>query len=628
MIEELSIRNFALIDSITIPLDSGFTVLTGETGAGKSIIVGSLGFLMGAKADAEVIRSGCDEAGVSALVLVNEQNSDALEWLRQRDISLEDSRLVVRRSVKSNGRSSIFIHNVPVTRSELSGFMGLLFDLHGQHSHESLLRKETHRVYLDRFALLEDEAAAFNRVFIELSEKRKALDSLYRNEKDREGRLELLNYAVTEINKASIRKGEIKELEAETQRLGDFEKLSVQVNAASQALYDPDSKTSETSLLNLARIIRAALEDAAAIDNSLSSLQKRMEDLFYEAEDLAAEFRNYRDNLSYDPKRLEEAEERLSLLYKLRKKYRPSSVADAVNGMAVSEEEGILAYKNEAEAEIAALSGTEENQDILKTEISRLEKDLFSKAAMLSAKRKDGAKRLSEGITGILSSLGMPKASFSAQVRQKTRENAQDSPEAKQDGKSSGKSAPLVCGPWGADEVEFLISANSGEPLKDLARIASGGELSRVMLAIKTILCGRDIPSGGVNVAKDVKNNTGIESSAETLVFDEIDTGIGGEVALSVGEYLSRMGKVKQIFCVTHLASIAVRADNHLKVEKKTTKDSSGNERTITGVSLLCAEEKRPEIARMLAGESGAAALAHADELLAKYGNRKIAAKS
>ena len=595
MIEELSVRNFALIDSLTISLERGFTVLSGETGAGKSIIVGSLSFLLGAKADAEVIRSGCDEAGVSALVSVDAKNNDALEWLRQRDIETDDSRLAVRRSVKSSGRSSIYIQNALVTRNELAEFMSFLFDLHGQHTHETLLRKETHRLYLDRFAGLEEEASAFNRVFMELAEKRKALDALVLSERDREGRLDLLRFAAEEISKAAVRAGEIKELEAETQRLGDFEKLSMQVNAAALALYgDSESNDSGASLLSLARRSRAALEDAASIDNSLQQIVKRFEELYYEAEDLAGEFRNYRDNLSYDPARLEEAEERLALLYKLKKKYRPQGSINGVSGSSASEEDGILAYRAEAEAEIEALSGAGENQDKLRAEISRLERDLAARASALSAKRAEGAKRLGGGVTEILSRLGMPKAAFSVQVSAK-----------------NGEGANLVCGPWGADDVEFMISANIGEPLKELARIASGGELSRVMLAIKTILYGGGGEAGG---------DRGSHADADTLVFDEVDTGIGGEVALSVGEYLARISSGRQIFCVTHLASIAVRADNHLKVEKKAVSDAGGKERTVTGVTLLGGEERRQEIARMLAGDSGAAALAHADELLAKYG--------
>jgi len=278
----------------------------------------------------------------------------------------------------------------------------------------------------------------------------------------------------------------------------------------------------------------------------------------------------------------------------MKKKYRPSpaSGGGGFQGDIFSDEDGILAYKAEAEAEIEALSATEENRDKLKAEIGSLEKDIGSKAQALSVKRCEGAKRLSSGITGILSSLGMPNAVFSAVVGAKTAA-----------GTSGEKSASLVCGPWGADDVEFMFSANAGEPLKELARIASGGELSRVMLAIKTILCG-----GGQ-----------ISADAQTLVFDEIDTGIGGEVALAVGEYLAQIGRGKQIFCVTHLASIAVRADNHLRVEKQVVMEGS-TERTVTSVSLLGADERRQEIARMLAGESGKAAMAHADELLVKYG--------
>jgi len=587
LIEELSVRNFALIDSLNLSFEKGFTVLSGETGAGKSIIVGSLSFLFGAKTDSEIIRSGSEEASVSAVVTVDSKNRDALQWLNQREIEPEDSRLVIRRSVKASGRNSIYIQNVPVTRNDLAEFMGFIFDLHGQHTHESLLRKETHRVYLDRFSGLEDEVAAFSQVFTELAEKRKTLESLNRSEKERGQRLELLNYAIEEITKAAPKNGEIKELEAETQRLSDFEKLSLHVNNVSSSLFED-----ELSLLSLGRRLRASLENAASIDSSLSPLLKRMEDIFYEAEDLAAEFRNYRDRLTYDPAKLEEAEERLALLYKLKKKYRPA--AEAVGSVGVnSDEEGMLAYKAEAEAEIEAISGAGENQDKLKAEISRLEKDIAARAGVLSAKRSEGAKRLGEGITGILSRLGMPKAVFAANVKPKTREGG------------SG----LVCGPYGADDVEFLISANTGEPLKELARIASGGELSRVMLAIKTIL---------LNSASATA-----DTGAEVLIFDEIDTGIGGEVALSVGEYLARIGKSRQIFCVTHLASIAVRADNHLKVEKKVVVSGDSGERTVTEVSQLKSLARRQEIARMLAGDSGEVALAHADELLAKYSGVK-----
>jgi DNA repair protein RecN (Recombination protein N) len=572
MLEELSVRNYALIDSLSLEFERGFNVLTGETGAGKSIIVGSLSFLLGAKIDTGVIRSGCEEAGVSAVVAIGKDNRDALDWLAGRDIEADEGRVIVRRTVKNSGRSSIYIQNVPVTLKDLSEFMAALFDLHGQHSHESLLRKETHRKYLDHFGGLEEESREFNRVFLELAEKRKVLEASLDSERDRDSRLEILRFGVDEIDKAHLRAGETGELEAEARRLGDFEKLAGQVNAAAAAFFED-----EASALSQARRARLGLEHAAGIDGSLEPILKRMEDLYYEAEDMAAEFRSYRDGLSYDPERLEEVEERLALLFKLKKKYAPPGTP----GKEGSREEAVLAWKARAEEEIEALGGAEENREKLGAEIAALEKDIAGRAGLLTAKRAKAAERLGRGIRDILSRLGMPQARFSVSVA----------------AKGEGGRNNLVCGPWGADDVEFMISANAGEPLRELARIASGGELSRVMLAIKTVLLG-----GG-------------DVSAETLVFDEIDTGIGGEVALSIGEYLAQIGARKQIFCVTHLASIAVRADNHLKVEKR-----NAGGRTLTGVSVLGGEERRQEIARMLAGDAGTAALAHADELLAKYG--------
>jgi DNA repair protein RecN (Recombination protein N) len=586
MLEELTVRNFALIDSLSLSFERGFSILTGETGAGKSIIVGALSFLLGAKAGTEVIRTGSEEASISAVVSLGQRSADAEAWLAARDIPAEDGRIIVRRTIKITGRGGIYIQNVPVARNDLEEFMAFLFDLHGQHAHESLMRKENHRRYLDRFAGLEGEAAEFNGFFLTLADRKKAFEASVSSGRDREMRLEVLTYAVEEIVKAAPKSGESRELEAEAARLGSFERLAAQVNGAASALFEED-----VSVLSLARRVRSALDSAAAIDEGgLSAMRQRMEDLYYEAEDLSEEFRDYRDSLKSDPERLEEVEERLVLLYRLKKKYAQGAPGSA------TDEDAVLSYKEAAEAEIEALSGAEENRDKLKAEIAALEKEIAARASALSAKRAAASARLGKGITAIIASLGMPNAKFSVALNSK--------------GKNQGTGA-LVIGPWGADDVEFLISANAGEPLKELGRIASGGELSRVMLAIKTILAGADSPkendTGGVSGTGD--------TSPETLIFDEIDTGIGGEVALAVGDYLARMGSVKQIFCVTHLASIAVRADNHLKVEKH-----SSEGRTVTAVSVLRGDARREEIARMLAGDSGGkAALAHADALLSKY---------
>ena len=573
MLEELSIRNYALIDSITLTFRRGFNVLTGETGAGKSIIVGSLSFLMGAKAETDVIRSGCEEAMVSAIISLSKNNAEAGEWLKTRDIECEEDTVIVRRNIKTSGRGSAFIQNVPVTQKDLIEFMGLLFDLHGQHNHESLLRKESHRRYIDNFAGIENEVKEFSALFLELTDKRKTMEASLKSEKEREERLEILNYSVDEIEKAAIRAGEIRELENEAQKLSDFEKLAGFISTVAGSFTD-----GEQSALSLTRRAKNALDSASSVDSSLGEINRRFENLYYEAEDIASEFRSYKERLAFDPQRLEEVNERLAFLNKLKKKYAKDSLAG-------NEEEAILLYKTNAQAEIEALSSAEENRGKLKEAIGVLEKTIVSKAQVLKEKRGAASAKLSQLITEILKNLGMPNANFKASIVPK--QNA----------------GQTTFGPYGSEEIEFLISANTGEPLKDLAKIASGGELSRVMLAIKTALLS------------DVRRDE--SEGAETLIFDEIDTGIGGEVALKVGEYLVKIGKFKQIFCVTHLASIAVRADNHFKVEKRT----EGG-RTYTGIGPLSADGRRKEIARMLAGDAGTAAIAHADELIQKYGKR------
>jgi DNA repair protein RecN (Recombination protein N) len=553
MLEELSIQNYALIDSVSLAFQSGFTVLSGETGAGKSIIVEAISFLLGAKADAAVVRSGYDGAVVQAIVSVKPENHEARHWLGTREIESDDGRFIIRRTMKCSGRGSIYLQNVQITRTDLAQFMALLFDIHGQHTHESLLHTGTHLIYLDRFAGLEDEVTRYRQTFGTYTEKKQAIEDSRTRERDRNARREMLQYAIDEIDTAAPRASESRELEAEARRLGDFEKLAEQINSVCDHFFD-----GEESAFSFSRKTRTALESAADIDESLGAVATRFKDWYYEAEDIAEEIRSYRDTLRNDPGRLEEVDDRLAVLFRLKKKYG-------------TDEEAVLAYRDSAQAEIESLSRLETDRESLQREIVALDHELGIQAAALHEKRAVAAHDLEKRISDILLVLGMPNVRFSVALQEQRR------------------------GATGTDKVEFLISANPGEPLRELARIASGGELSRVMLAIKTVLSGTD--------------------TLETLIFDEIDTGIGGTVALAVGEYLAMIGKLKQIFCVTHLASIAVRADNHLRVRKK---DEAG--RTVTGVTALNPEERRQEIARMLSGDAGTEALAHADALLAKYG--------
>jgi DNA repair protein RecN (Recombination protein N) len=588
MLLELTVRNYALIDSLVVSFEKGLNIITGETGAGKSSITGAIGFLLGAKADSGVIRSGCEEAVVSARLDIggrldtnarpDGEAADALAlWLAERDIAACDGELIVRRSLKLSGRGSIFIQNVPVTRADLADCMALLFDIHGQHAHESLLKTAAHRVYLDRFGGLCGEALSFNELFCRLSDLRKRAESAVISEKERLARRDLLVFAVDEIDAARLKSGEYRELASESAKLASFEKLAGFVESACDAFCDATS-----GALAQTRKTHSALGAACALDAELSALDGRLAELFYEAEDIARELKQYREALCFDPGRLEVVEERLAFIGKLKKKY----VKD--EGRAAAPEDAILAYKAEAEAEIDALSRSEENREKTRAEIAALEKTIFERSRVLSARRAAAGADLSARVSAILARLGMPAAAFSVSLARK--------------GAAAGLDGQnVVLGPYGADDVEFLFTANQGEGARELARIASGGELSRVMLAIKTALVT------GVEGAG--------EQSADTLVFDEIDTGIGGEVAGAVGDYLVKIGEVKQIFCVTHLAVIAAKAHNHLKVEKT----QSGG-RTITQMRALKPEERQAEIARMLSGSASGAALVHAGELLRGHG--------
>lgn len=563
MLEELSIRDFAIIERVSIRFEKGLNLLTGETGAGKSILIGALGFLLGGKADTGIIRAGAEETLVSGLLDAS-GSPEALAWLAERGIEAEDGAVVVRRGLRRNGRGAVYIQNAPATRQDLADLTSFLVDIHGQHEHQSLMKVENHRRLLDRFARTEDEANAFARDFADLSAKRRSMERMAQGERERAREIELLRFAVDEIRAAKPRSGEEDELRDEERRLAQFEKLRDAVLAARDAL----TGAGDAALPALRRA-RSSVEAAQAVDPRLGELARRVDDSYYELEDVADALRAWTEGQGADPARLEAVEERLAQLQKLRKKYGPSI-------------EDVIAYGSEGEERLERLENWEEDREALLAEIAAMEKDLYARALALSDKRRAAAAMLEERIVSVVRTLGMPHARFSVRLARK---------EASEDGKA-------VVGQWGVDEIEFLIAANKGEAPRELARIASGGELSRVMLALKTAFAESD--------------------TVGTLLFDEIDTGIGGEVALSVGEHLQTLARARQVLCVTHLASIAARADNHYRVEK-----AIDQERTTTRVSRLEGEERAREIARMLAGDPhGGTSLAHAAELLGRYAPR------
>ena len=559
MLEDLTVKDFALIDSVSLEFSRGFSILTGETGAGKSILIGSLTFLLGGKASMDLIRTGADEARVSGTVFLEPNARSAREWLSDHGIQPENDRVLLRRALRTNGKSASWIEDTPITRAELVEFTSLLVDIHGQHEHQSLLRVEEHRRFLDAFAGIEDEVRAFTAYYSDLAAKRKLRDEMSTSEKERAEKAELLRFAIDEITAAKLSPTEEDDLSAEEQRLSQHEKLFAVLEQLTESL-----SASDGSVPKLNRS-RSWLETVSSIDPSLAPLLSRLESAYYELDDIADSLRQYHAGLAFDPSRLEFIQERLSVIYKLKKKY-GASVPD------------VLAYVESAETQLVQLESWESNRKQVELEIADLERTVYRAGTLLSEKRRQASEALEKQVEAILGSLGMVSTRFSVQITLR-----------------EGTDTMQKSGPYGFDTIEFMISPNAGEPLRPLVKIASGGELSRVMLALKTVLAAAD--------------------EAGTLIFDEIDTGIGGEVALSVGAHLKALSAEKQIICITHLASIAVRADNQIKIEKTV---QSG--KTVTRAFPVSGTGRVEEIARMLAGDGmSAASVQHAEELLSRY---------
>ena len=559
MIERLTVKNFILVDHLEIDFTAGFNVLSGETGAGKSILVGALSMLFGAKGDTDLVRSGADEASVTGEFRVRDHRSGSA-WLAERGIEPEDGVVLVRRTIKTAGRGTIYMQSSPVTRADLEEFAGYLLDLHSQHEHQSLFVEGNHRRILDRFAGIEADVDAFSEAFARLGEMQRRLVDAESREDERRREIEMLEFAVDEISAAEVLPGEADELENERQRMNQYERLASHVEAAAQ-LFDE----SEYAVLPMLKRTRHEFDSAAQVDTSLAQDAERLENAYYEIEDIAHTLAAYRESLAYDPARLEEIEERLALLRRLFRKYGETA-------------EDVLSYAENARKSIADLKGAEESRAALTRQIAEAEQEIARRARVIHSSRVEAAARLQERIGAVLADLAMGKAEFVVNITTRTNDG--------------GK---LVCGPRGADRVSFLMSTNPGEEPRPLSRIASGGEISRVMLAIKTVTASVD--------------------EVRSLVFDEIDTGIGGQVALAIAAHMAELARHAQVICITHLATIAVRADNHIVVEKRINGDS-----TRIGVKRIAGPEREREIARMLAGDiEESHSVEHARALLERY---------
>ena len=560
MLETLRVANYALIDRLEVGFAPGLNILTGETGAGKSILVGALGLVLGLKADPEAVRAGAEEASVSAVIRL-QGNREALDWLEAQGIQPEEGSIIIRRSVRRNGKGTLLVQDSPLTLASLRELTAILFDMHGQHEHQSLLTPDNHRKLLDRYGECTGQVEEFGAAHARLLAARERHAALLAGEQERLRRVELLEHAVREIAEARLDPAEEAGLEQDSRLLANHEKML-------RLLEDLYARTAESRGGALAQLRqgRALMQDLLTIDASLGPQAKQLEDAFYELEDLSQNVAERKGGMVFDPARQERVEERLALIRRLKKKY----------GGTVEE---ALAHAGECQRELEGIEGSDELAKQLEGEIAALEKELKSRAGEISLARRKAAEGLQGRVEGELKQLGMPKVRFQVDIQDRTND--------------AGK---LVYSATGKDKVEFLISPNQGEPFRRLAQIISGGEMSRVMLALKNVLASSD--------------------QIGTLIFDEVDSGIGGEVALAVGERLKSLAAEKQVLCITHLATIAVRADNHLKVEK-----ASAGERTVTRVARVSGTARREEIARMLAGDrTGDTSLKHAEELLARYG--------
>lgn len=577
MLRLLSVTNFATIEQLEIELAPNFNVLTGETGAGKSIIVDAVSLLLGGRADAGMVRSGARQARVEAVFLLDGDLMQAVgDGLAEYGIESGEEELILAREVNLDGRNTCRLNGRIVPLRLLTGLAEHLVDIHGQNQHLSLLRVREHMDILDKYGRLGELRAEVAERVRQLREARRELEELGRAEREFAQRVDFLKFQVEEISSASLRPGEDEELVVERDRVANAERIISLSDHAYRVLYEGfEQQQSAADLMGQAT---RDLEQLATLDPSLGASAESVEAVTSQLEEMARMLREYRDGIVYSPERLREVEERLELIRGLKRKY----------GRTIEE---VLGFGEEAALELEKLYHSEERKEELEERESRLRKEVGEVSGRLSGERGEAGERLAEAIRKEANGLAMEHAQVVVDIRQA---EAKDGVPVSLNGDGVRM---LAFDGSGVDLVEFLISLNPGEPPRPLARIASGGEASRLMLAIKTILSTADqIP---------------------ILVFDEVDAGIGGRVGGVVGRKLWGLSRNHQVLCVTHLPQIACYADNHVRVLK-----TMSRERTVTSVEALDGEGRVKEVSHML-GSVGGAARGNAVEMLEEAGRWK-----
>jgi DNA repair protein RecN (Recombination protein N) len=559
MLVELNIADFAIIDKLGLTFNQGFNVLTGETGAGKSIIIDAVSMLLGGRADTSFIRAETDRARVEGVFRLTNPLQALINPILEREglEGDEPDMLVLGREIRSTGRNFCRVNGSTVNLSILEEIAQALIDIHGQSEHLSLLQVRQHQVFLDRYAGLDEQREALATEVRQLRRVRQELADLQRDAQHLARRLDQLSFQVEEIQAAQLKPGEEAELNIERNRLANAEQLGQFAGEAYRSLVEGDDteKPSATDLLGQAT---RAIGNLVKLDPTLQDQQQLVDNLTYQMEELAGTLRDYSENIDFDPTRLQEVEERLSLIFSLKRKY-----GDSI--------EEIIEFGERAQAELENISHSEERIEALREAEEKLRRSIGQMALALSTARREAGETLAQSVVAQLADLGMDKADFAVELKWTEDPNGVYI-EADQD-----RDLTLSCDERGIDRVEFLITPNPGEPLKPLVKVASGGETSRVMLALKTVLASAD--------------------ETPTLIFDEIDQGIGGRVGGVVGRKLwelSHQGQ-HQVLCVTHLPQIAGYGDTHYHV----TKQVSGA-RTQTGVQVLAGDGRVEELAQML----------------------------
>ena len=550
MLRELSIKNFALIEELHISLDKGLNILTGETGAGKSIIIGAIGLVLGEKASSEVIRKGSDLCEVRGLFEVKE-NIRLKEMLAEKGLlSCKEEEFILKRELSRQGRGRCFLNGQIITLGMMEEIGNYLVDVHGQHEHQALLKPGVARDLLDEFGVLMKLRKKTEQTYRKFREKSRELEELRASEKEREQQIDLYQFQIKEIDQANLSVEEEEVLEKEYKVLSNAEKLDQLSQELYHHLYEGAGSITEKMTLverDMGRIV--------AIDQALKGELKELGEVKYRIDEMAIMIRDYKRKIEFDPQRLEEILERKELINKLKRKY-GNTIKDILN------------YNKETQVKLDKLVKSARSMEETTGEVERLQEELARQAGNLSGERKIAGAKLKKKMEQELKELGMGKARFDVEINQGEI-------------KSSGM-----------DEIRFLVAPNVGEDLKPINQIASGGEISRIMLALKTILARADqIP---------------------TLIFDEIDMAIGGKIAQVVGRKMRTLSPNHQVICITHLPQIAVFASNHYFVDKKI---SGGRTKTMT--ALLDKKGKESEIARMLSGERlTETTLKHAREMI------------